>query len=83
MLNHRNYVQLDKKAGFPVSKRLFIECMICGEAVKSLPEDSIACKCRNITIDTDAGRVDIEHREHVRFFTTENEIDLDKIPKPE
>ncbi len=40
----------------PSGKHLFYECKLCNSEVESVPEYASVCKCRNILIDTEAGR---------------------------
>jgi len=42
---------------------IFYKCLFCETMISSTPEDSVACKCRHITIDVDYARL------HVHDFT--------------
>lgn len=40
-------------------KDVFYKCLTCGDIVDSLPFNAAACRCQNIMIDTDGGRIAI------------------------
>jgi hypothetical protein len=44
----------------PVGNSISYKCTICNEEIKSLPINADRCTCRNIWIDTDAGRISIK-----------------------
>lgn len=52
----------------PVGPELYYECTIRGEAVHSMPRDNATCKCFNIMVDLDAGRLTIKSHAYVRLF---------------
>ena len=65
----RTYQAFDRAKQYPASKNLFYECPVCGNAIPSLPKKSVSCKCGNILIDADSGRVEIRDRAKVRLFS--------------
>jgi len=65
----KSYHSFNPSAGYPAGSNLFYECQRCGEAVPSRPLDSTHCKCRNIMIDADYGRIDIEDHAQVKLFS--------------
>ncbi len=65
----RSYHTLNTSAGYPAGSGLFYECKVCGEVVPSLPSDSAHCKCRNIMIDVDYGRIAIQDEAQVKLFS--------------
>lgn len=65
----RRYLAFDPKSGYPGGHGIFYECTRCGEVVPSLPSDSVTCKCQNIFIDTDYGRVAISDERQLKVFT--------------
>jgi hypothetical protein len=71
MNDKRTYRSFNPATGYPMAKGLFYECLKCGEVVPSQPDDSTCCKCRNIMIDVDYGRMRIQEPERVRLFSTE------------
>jgi len=56
----RNCLNVDLSKGYPVGSDIEYECGVCGDALASMPVCSVACKCRNVIIDVDAGRVAIK-----------------------
>ena len=64
----RQYVPFDPKAGYPAGAGMFYECGRCGEVVPSLPPDSITCRCGNIRIDVDYGRVAVSDDSQLKVF---------------
>ena len=41
----------------PMDKDLFYRCLNCSAIIPSVPPINISCKCGNITIDKDYGRL--------------------------
>lgn len=64
----RNYIHFDPKGGCPAGDGLYFECSRCGDALPSLPPDSIMCTCRNIRIDVGYGRVSVSDHAFFRIF---------------
>lgn len=56
----RNYLSLDFSRGYPAGSTIRYECGVCGDTLPSLPEHSVACTCRNVIVDVDAGRVAVK-----------------------
>ena len=69
--NKRIYHSFNPSSGYPAGNDLFYECLKCGEVIPSLPKDSIACSCRNLSIDVDYGRVSIKDHNLVKLFSYE------------
>jgi len=64
----KTYISFDPATGYPAGSTLYYECLSCGEIIPSLPDDSAFCHCRNISIDTDYGRISIRDHHLVRVF---------------
>lgn len=64
----KRYHKWTPEAGYPSAPNLFYECMRCGESVASRPPDSTHCKCRNIMIDIDYGRLKVQDSTQVRLY---------------
>jgi hypothetical protein len=62
------YLNFEPAMGYPVSKSIFYECGLCGDYIPSQPDRSVRCKCRNIVIDADAGRVSVKNEEQFKVF---------------
>lgn len=60
------YFSLDHSAGYPKEPSIWFEFAVCGGKLPSDPPSSIACKCRNIIVDVDAGRVAVKDRSSMR-----------------
>lgn len=56
----RKYIMFDATKGYPAGARVRYECGICGATLASMPDHSTACKCRNIIVDAEAGRVAVK-----------------------
>lgn len=67
------YYSFDPAKGYPAGAGLFYECLRCGEVVTSMPVVGIRCKCRNIMIDVDYGRIKIQDHGAVKLFSTEEQ----------
>lgn len=68
---NRKYKDFDSRKGYPATRGLFYECTRCGEVIAALPDDNVRCKCRNISIDIDYGRINVEDPSHVKLFSEE------------
>jgi len=64
----RSYVDFDQTIGYPGSKSLYFECGLCGDYIPSQPKESVSCKCMNILIDVDAGRVSVKKEKLIKVF---------------
>ena len=63
----RSYHSFDPSSGYPAGSALFYECLKCGVTVPSLPKESTHCRCRNIMIDAEYGRIKIRDHTRVRL----------------
>jgi hypothetical protein len=66
----RKYVSFDPTEGYPAKLGLFYECTRCGDVVASVPKDNVGCKCDNIFIDVDAGRMAVRDASQLKLFST-------------
>ena len=64
----RKYIKFNPVFGYPVDHNLFYECLICGDIISSIPLENWYCKCRNIMIDIDYGRIDIQEASKIKLF---------------
>jgi hypothetical protein len=65
----RTYIDFDPKTGYPAGDHLFYECHQCHEILPSSPPDSTYCKCWNIMIDIDYGRITIRDHKLAKLFS--------------
>lgn len=65
----RVYFSFDPANGYPAGENVYYECERCGGVLKSLPEDSVHCECKNIIIDADYGRVSVKDHSLMRAFS--------------
>jgi hypothetical protein len=65
----RMYQTFDPAAGYPAGEGFFYECVKCGDSISSAPKDSMGCKCKNIFIDVDYGRISIKDHKAAKLFT--------------
>jgi len=65
----RTYPRFDPKVGYPAGKDLSYECTLCGDVVPSLPPESTHCRCRNVRIDMDYGRISVDDVHACRLFS--------------
>jgi hypothetical protein len=65
----RIYQPFDPAFGYPAASHIFYECLRCGDISPSRPDRSIYCKCRNLAIDIDYGRVSVEDHSLFKIFT--------------
>lgn len=59
-MGDRNYLVVDVSTGYPAGETIRYECLVCGDSVPSMPQHAVACKCRNVIVDVEAGRVAIK-----------------------
>ena len=55
----------DPKKGYHVGPHRFYECLRCDELLPSRPRTNTDCRCGNIQIDVDAGRLHIQDHSKV------------------
>ncbi len=67
-MTERVYLSGDLARGYPAAPDIYYECTKCATVVSSMPKNADACKCRNIIVDTDAGRVALKDSTHFRVF---------------
>ncbi len=68
----RTYKAIDPDKSYPSGAHAFYQCELCGDVVPSSPKASVHCRCRNIRIDADAGRIAIRDHAHAKFFYEED-----------
>lgn len=71
MTEQRKYIDFDANAGYPAGPQIRYECGICGVVLASMPNHAVACKCRNIIVDVDAGRVAVKDGSKLKAFVAE------------
>ncbi len=70
-MTNRKYLEFNAATGFPAGSCIRYECGICGETLASMPEHAAACKCRNIIVDADAGRVAVKDSSKMKAYETD------------
>ena len=65
----KSYHSFNPATGYPAGSNLFYECQRCGVSIPSRPPDSTHCKCRNIMIDVDYGRIKIQDHTQVKLYS--------------
>ena len=68
---HRNYLSCDFSKGYPAGASIRYECGVCGSTIPSMHEHSVACKCRNVIVDVDAGRVAVKDNGKLKAYVVE------------
>jgi hypothetical protein len=66
---NREYRRFDPAESHPVEKNLFYECLACGNTVHSMSKKGSSCKCQNVMIDADSGRIKIRDNAKVKLFS--------------
>ncbi len=67
-MDDRTYLPNDFSAGYPAGELIYYECALCATSVPSMPRNAAACKCRNIIVDADAGRVAVKDASKMRAY---------------
>jgi hypothetical protein len=70
MMKEKRYISFDPAEGYPTGTDLSYECLNCGESVSSLPSGNTGCRCGNIFIDVDYGRMAVEDDAKIRLFSS-------------
>jgi len=65
----KNYIDFNSLDAYPAGDSIFYECLVCGSTIPSLPQHAIACKCRNLILDTDAGRIAVKSTDKIKAFS--------------
>jgi len=65
----KKYINFDPTKGYPVGLDVYFECCLCRGTLQSLPKHSVACKCRNIIVDVDAGRIAVKDIAQIKAFS--------------
>jgi len=63
----RAYITFDPKQGYPAALDIAYECLVCGGVLDSMG-DAGECKCDNISVDPDAGRVFVRDSTRMKAF---------------
>jgi hypothetical protein len=71
MSEEKKYINFDLAKGYPAGDKIQYECVNCGDILLSIPMNSMACKCRNIIVDVDAGRVTVKDGNKFRTYIVE------------
>ncbi len=61
----RKYLDMNSR---PCKEGFFYECKQCGDVVPSKPGKTVRCKCNNIMIDWEAGRISLLDPSSVLLF---------------
>lgn len=66
----KKYIEFkpNQTKGYPFGKKIYYECLLCGESVESMPEFFSECKCKNITVDMSGGHLSIINHEEFNIF---------------
>lgn len=64
----KNYLSFVPNGRLPSGKSVFIECLQCGEIVPTKPDNNTHCKCENVWLDADYGRVVIRDWNLIKVF---------------
>lgn len=64
----KKYVRFDFHKGYPSETGMFYECNLCDQVLESNPSSNVSCKCGNIRIDVDAGRVVVRDNSSMKIF---------------
>lgn len=73
MIMKKKYIRFDSGRGYPSGVDLRYECILCGDVLLSIPLDNVSCKCGNIRIDVDSGRVAVNESSAMKIFRVKSE----------
>ncbi len=66
------YLNFDHDAGYPAGDDIYYECLLCGESIPSVPSDHIGCRCGNVVVDVDYGRLSVGDLPHFKIYRKTN-----------
>jgi hypothetical protein len=64
----KNYLSFVPKGTLPTGPNVFLECLQCGEIIPLSLEKNTRCKCQNIRLDAQAGRIAIRDWSAIKLF---------------
>jgi hypothetical protein len=67
----RKYIPFDPAQGYPAGERIRYECMICGVTLPSIPKHAESCRCSNILVDVDSGRISVKAPDKMKACETD------------
>ncbi len=67
-MTNKNYLAIDVAKGYPAGDKIRYECLLCGDSIPSKPAHAVACSCRNIIVDVDAGRVAVKDNNRFKAY---------------
>lgn len=56
-MGKQRIIPYDPTAPNPIGNGVFYQCLICGDKIDSTVVNAVACSCRNLVVDADAGRI--------------------------
>ncbi len=67
----RKYLSFDPAEACPAGRRLRYECLMCSTTLASIPEHTDSCRCENIVVDVDGGRITVKMPAQMRLYEIE------------
>lgn len=71
----KKYLSFVPNGSLPFGSNVFLECLQCGEIVPLSLEKNTRCKCQNIRLDAEYGRVAIRDWSAIKLFQEAPETD--------
>mgnify|MGYP001302904743 CR=1 FL=1 len=71
MDKEKRYLDFNPSNGFPAGEAVRYECLSCGDTLSSIPQHAVACRCRNVIVDVDAGRVTVKDMNNFRVYSVQ------------
>lgn len=67
------YADFDPAQGYPRGPDLFYECQQCHMMISSMSEENVSCKCFNLRLDADAGRLAVRDNLLIKLVRIESD----------
>ena len=64
----KQYLDFVPDKGIPMSEDVYIECTNCGDISSTKPIGGFRCKCLNVKIDSDFGRLSVKDWSRIKLF---------------
>ncbi len=61
-------IAFDPKRSWPRKDGYYYECMICQDTISGMVPTYVRCRCRNLSIDPEAGRMGAREESKIRLF---------------
>lgn len=73
-MKKKKYIKYDPNKSYPTGEDIFYECLKCHTASVSVPDESWSCKCGNVMLDIDYGRLSVKDQSLFTIYKSETDM---------